>query len=101
MPAAIAGLIRMAPGRNRNRFSLTAASRYNARMKYSLAVLMIAGSPVLAGLFPLRALYLLLVIFAIIIIATLGTYWSSRRVYSEDLDEETVERMKNLKDRRP
>jgi FtsZ-interacting cell division protein ZipA len=70
-------------------------------MRYSLTTWMIAGPPVLAGLFPLRALYLLLVIFGIIIIAALGTYWSSRRVYSEDLDEETVERMKNLEDRHP
>ena len=52
---------------------------------------MIAGSSVLAGLFPLKALYLLLFIFGIILIAALGTYWSRPRVYSENLDDETVE----------
>ncbi|MGI8982552.1 MAG: hypothetical protein ACR2FY_25245 [Pirellulaceae bacterium] len=54
--------------------------------------------PVLAGLFPLKAMYLLLVIFAVILIAAGATFWTKRRFYNARLDDETVERLKNLKD---
>lgn len=59
-------------------------------MKYSLLPLF--------GLLPLRAMYLLIVIWAIAMAAILATYWTKRRVYSAKLDDETVERLKNLKD---
>ena len=61
-------------------------------MKYSLRNLMIV--PLLAGLFPLKALYMLLVIFGIILIATGATFWTKRRLYNARLDDEVVERMK-------
>jgi hypothetical protein len=59
-------------------------------MKYSAMIV--------AGLYPLAALCILLVIFGIMLMATLGTLWAKRRFYSERLDDETVERLKNLKD---
>lgn len=65
-----------------------------APMEYSLLPLL--------GLLPLRGLYLLIVIWAIAVAAILATYWTKRRVHSARLDDETVERLKNLRnDRQP
>jgi hypothetical protein len=51
----------------------------------------------LFGLLPPNGALLLAAIFIIIFIATLATFWGKRRVYSEDIDDETEQRMKDLK----